>query len=228
MIEITALPRQKGETIRSWVHKCLETGIVALELLPGQLLVEQDICDSLKVSHTPVRDALFQLSQEHFVTVVPQTRTNVSLIDLQLVEETRYVRCCVERDIIRRHGPQFDDEVMAELQHNVNQQERANQKSNLRKIYELDDALHALFFQAAGLPKLWERISKQNLHFARVKELYLRNHTQTEHIVVQHQALVAALASHDYTLAEQLVDEHLSPAGWNIMDMKAAYPDLFQ
>lgn len=227
MPDITVLPREKGETIRSWVHNCLLTSIVTLKLPPGQVLIEQDVCDSLKVSHTPVRDAFFQLAQEYFLTVVPQTRTNVSLIDLDLVEETRYVRRCIELDIMRRCGPLFDDEIMAELRHNVAMQELANQKGNLKRVYELDDALHRLFFQVAGLPKLWDRMLKQNLHFARVKELYLKNHIHTEHIVVQHRTLVEALARHDYALAEQLTDEHLSSAGWNILEMKTAYPDLF-
>ncbi len=53
------------------VYQVLKQEILNLELKPGQLIKENEICERFSVSRTPVRDALRLLQEQGFVVTVP-------------------------------------------------------------------------------------------------------------------------------------------------------------
>ena len=67
------------------VYGIMRRAIVNLHLAPGSNVNEKLICDQLGISRTPLREAILQLQSENLVTVVPNSGTYVSRIDLQSV-----------------------------------------------------------------------------------------------------------------------------------------------
>ena len=59
-------------------------------------LKEKTIGDELGVSRTPVREALIELSKVKIIEIYPQRKSMVSLIDYELVEESRFMRNLLE------------------------------------------------------------------------------------------------------------------------------------
>lgn len=224
---LVLLPKQPGESARYWAYRCILDNIVGIRLEPGQTLVEQELSNWLGISRTPVRDALFQLSQELFVTLIPQSRTLVSKIDLNLVEDARYIRRCVEMDIIRTIAPVFDEEHLLTVKYIFQRQELAHKKHNTEMVHQFDEQLHRTFFEIAGMLRMWENINHQNLHFQRVRTLYNIHARSTDHVITQHRELIAALETKDFSLAEELMGRHLSNAGWNIATLKEQHPHYF-
>ncbi len=106
------LPREKHESARVWCYRVLLRNIVHLNLPPGSCLLESEVRQRLDVSRTPVREALMQLAQEGFVTIVPQKGTYVTRIDMKQVLELRYIRGCVESktaaEAARRMTPELE------------------------------------------------------------------------------------------------------------------------
>ena len=225
MLDILLIPKGDGESTRYWVYKCLLENITNLNLPPGVSLGEQETSDCLGVSRTPLRDALFQLAQEQFITIIPQSKTFVSKIRLGLVEEARYIRRCVEMDIMRKLAKTFDDEHLLMLKYNLNRQELAHRKHNSELVYALDKELHYTLFEIAGMVAIWEGVRKQQLHFQRMRNLYHTRNKDTFHVLSQHQELIAALEKRDFRLAEEIIDKHLSPEGWDISLMLDEFPD---
>ena len=97
--QITPLPQ---ESTREFVYRFLNANIMHLRMPPGTSLTEQDIATLLSVSRTPVREAFIQLSHEHLLDILPQKGTYVSLIDLDSVEESKFMRETLE---IEEDGP---------------------------------------------------------------------------------------------------------------------------
>lgn len=225
MPEITVQPKSSGESTRHWVYRCLLDNIVALRLPPGRVLGEQEMSDLLGVSRTPLRDALFQLGQERFVTIVPQSKTLVSKINLVLVEQARYIRRCVEMDVIRKVAAVMDDEHLLALKYNLGRQELANRRHHSEAVYALDEELHRTLFDIAGMDGVWESMNKQYLHFRRMRNLYHTRNRGTDHVVIQHRELVAAIEKGDFAAAEALIDRHLSPRGWDMRAMLDDFPE---
>ena len=85
---------------RMYVYSNLKGKIMNGEIAPGTKLSEQEISEKLGISRTPVREAFLQLAQEYLVGIYPQRGTIVTKIDLQLVEEGRFVREHIEKAIV--------------------------------------------------------------------------------------------------------------------------------
>jgi DNA-binding transcriptional regulator YhcF (GntR family) len=83
------------------LYELLRDRIISLELLPGLQLSRNDLAATYGVSQTPVRDALQMLEKEGLVTVYPQSRTEVTRIDVRLARETQFLRMSLELEVVR-------------------------------------------------------------------------------------------------------------------------------
>ena len=78
------------------VYQVLKKEILDLELKPGQLIKETEICERFSVSRTPVRDALRLLQEQGFVITVPYRGIYVTLLSLSNIKQMIYMRVAVE------------------------------------------------------------------------------------------------------------------------------------
>src|SRR4051812_25411037 len=85
---------------KEFAYEQIKTEILKLSLLPGTKISEKTMSDRLNVSRTPIREAFLKLAQEELLTIVPQSGTFVSLINLDLAEEARFVREIMETTIV--------------------------------------------------------------------------------------------------------------------------------
>ena len=102
--EIPAL--QRPDTLRHKVEKHLRDAILSGRLLPGQRLVERELCEAMGVSRPSLREALRRLEAERLVEIVPHkgpTGAAVSdreareLYELRVVLESFAARSFAER-----------------------------------------------------------------------------------------------------------------------------------
>ena len=76
------------------VYNILKYRILTCELAPGQRLNEKEVASELKVSRTPLREALNRLSQENLLARTPYCGYAVSLVtedDIRNLCETRLI-----------------------------------------------------------------------------------------------------------------------------------------
>lgn len=93
--------KQRSSTTSNQVYEELKSQILNLQLAPGTSISEKEMSEKFNVSRTPVRESFLRLSREGLLNVFPQRGTFVSLIDLNLVEEARFMREHLERAVIR-------------------------------------------------------------------------------------------------------------------------------
>lgn len=107
--------RDAKGSIRDYVYDKLKADILDLKLEPGRFISEKDIIEMLKVSRTPIREAFVKLSQEGLIETIPQRGSFISLIDLDMVEESRFVRETLESTIVRLACEQLKAEQVLQL-----------------------------------------------------------------------------------------------------------------
>ena len=76
------------------------------QLPPGSIVSENEISAALNLSRTPIREALIELSRSKLVEILPQKGSYVTRIDLDLAEESRFLRCVVETAVFRQAAEQ--------------------------------------------------------------------------------------------------------------------------
>ena len=75
--------RETGISAVQKVYKDIRYQILNLILEPGTTISKNKIAKQYGNSPTPVREAMLRLGEEGLVNIFPQSRTSVSLIDIQ-------------------------------------------------------------------------------------------------------------------------------------------------
>ena len=108
------------------------------------------------MSRTPVREVFVHLHQDGLVDIYPQRGTYVSLINLKAVEEGRWVREIMEKEIMEDAAGHLTEEDVYKLESNLVAQEVCRSRNYLEML-ALDDEFHATIFRfaAKNAPMKW-------------------------------------------------------------------------
>lgn len=187
------------------IYKQLRRLIIDLSLPPESALVEQEAASALKVSKTPVREAIIRLSREGLINVVPKSGSYVTAVSLERYLEAFFVRTQLEVGCVKRlatQGVSLAEEV--KLKANLTEQEEALANKDEARFFELDEDLHRCFFEFAGLSGAWDIMNTAKAEMDRVRHLKRRFGLRRSNLVIaEHAALVDALVKRDPVLAEQ-------------------------
>jgi DNA-binding GntR family transcriptional regulator len=96
---MTAGPRQ---SLADTVYQQLKRDVAEFRLVPGDRFTENEICDRLGVSRTPVREALLRLQQEGFVEVLFRSGWRVLPFDFEQFEQLYDLRMVLETTAVHR------------------------------------------------------------------------------------------------------------------------------
>src|SRR5690606_9977779 len=102
-----------------YVYEIIKKNIINLNMPPGTRVSEKEISDLLNVSRTPVREAFIKLSKEGLIYVVPQKGSYISHIDLDAVEDARFIRECLEKAVMEIATENFPIKLIKELERNI-------------------------------------------------------------------------------------------------------------
>jgi DNA-binding GntR family transcriptional regulator len=217
-----------GETMREYIIRVLRKNIINLNLKPGQNISEIEIAEELGVSRTPIREAFIKLAHENLLEVYPQKGTYVSLIDLNIVEEAKFLRLTLEKAIIQLVCRDISAQYIMELEENLKRQEFCLNKGNFTKLLKLDDQFHHLFFKACQKERTYFLMDSFNSHFNRVRMLRLTANSDIDMIVSQHYKILAAIKEKDAEKAVRAVEVHLERLGIESELVQQQYSSYFK
>jgi DNA-binding GntR family transcriptional regulator len=134
------------------VYEQLKRDVSDFKLVPGDRFTETEISERMKVSRTPVRQALFRLQQEGFVEVLFRSGWRVLPFDFDQFEELYDLRQLLETTAAHR---------LCEGAFNINQAEldaladiwlvsAADRSQDAKQVAQWDEAFHCTLVAAAG------------------------------------------------------------------------------
>ncbi len=89
-------------------------------LKPGEhLMSEVNLSKKLNISRANIREAIVKLRNERLLDVKPQSGINISLINWELIEETIFMRCIIEKCIMEDIVDNFDKDILIKLENNL-------------------------------------------------------------------------------------------------------------
>ena len=115
------IPRVPASAHRSRadeVYEQLKRDIAEFRLVPGDRFTENELCERLQVSRTPVRQALFRLQQEGYVEVLFRSGWRVLPFDFEQFEQLYDLRMVLETTAVQRlcaGGDRIDSALLAGL-----------------------------------------------------------------------------------------------------------------
>ena len=201
--------------------------ILSGRLKPGQRVGERDLGALLKVSRTPIREALGRLVQDGLVESRPQRGHFVQAIDGKVVEDLYELRELLELHAIKLAVRRATAEDFAELD-SLAAVLRKYDRDETQGEAELRDAqiLHELIGRAARSQPLLEmlkRVYDRLQMFIWIDALYADEATLTRR---EHREIIAAFKARDERKLTKLSREHLRRSKANVLRVLKARPTL--
>jgi DNA-binding GntR family transcriptional regulator len=127
---------------RSEVVEAIRKGILGGELVPGQRLVEAELCESFGASRGVVRSALMDLVHEELLEHIPNRGARVRVVSLQEALQISEVRMAVESLCVARAAEKITDKEIEVLRGIGNDLERRAEAGDTMGFAE---ATHQVF-----------------------------------------------------------------------------------
>jgi DNA-binding GntR family transcriptional regulator len=158
------------------------------------------------------------------VDVLPQRGSVISLVDYGLVDEARFVRETLETAVaVRCCDAGLAPERLEALRENIRLQEFYLENGNVEKLWELDDAFHALLFKAAGLAQAHALMKGIQIHFDRIRAMGTTPVAGPRN-VEEHRRIFEAVAARESEEARALTAKHLQNFKVDRETVCARYP----
>lgn len=210
------------------IRDALRERIITLDLAPGENLSRAEIAEFYGVSQTPVRDAMMRLEEEGLLYIYPQSKTEVSRIDIEHAKETQFLRLSLEIEVTRQLCSNSNkSHILSAAEHALQSQKQALDMGNLDSFSDHDHAFHRAFFEAANVPKLWDLVTERSGHIDRLRNLNLPDPGKTTEIIAYHQRILDAVKSGNIRTAEAEVRGHLTGTLASVEAIKAQNPEFF-
>ena len=202
----------KLENLTLWqrVHAHLREEILSERLRPGTELQEAALARALGVSRGPLREAIGRLAAEGLVTVRPRRSAVVRSLSREEFLELYQVREALEAAAVRLAVPRLGATGLARLRELTDEMASCAQTGKLDEFFEANAAFHDAIFAAAGngkLRQLYGQLVGQMGRY-RTRSVALRGNLQRS--VLEHRAVLQAVATGDAEEAARLLAEHIS------------------
>ncbi|OOF61475.1 GntR family transcriptional regulator [Rodentibacter sp. Ppn85] len=197
------------ENSRDYAYRVIRDMIVNMDLEPGSKVSETELAELLGLSRTPVREALIDLARNGAVTIQPQKGTFISLIDPLLIEEARFLRLTIEKEVVALLCEEQYKEQLNVLEESISLQEFYLNQSNYEKFLELDDEFHQTFFQLTNKSRIYSLMKGLNIHFDRARVSVFKKKPSIK-TLEEHKLILSAIRAQNKELAKKHLEQHLA------------------
>lgn len=125
-------------SLQNQAYQSIRQQIIYADLEPGKKVSEKKLEETLSIGRTPIREALIQLRHQGLVDTIPQSGNYISLIDLDLAKNARFVREHLERQIMLECCAKMNNQKKQVLETIIAEQEKAVSQKNARSFFHND------------------------------------------------------------------------------------------
>jgi len=196
-------------TSADYVYADLRSKIISKQIKPGTRLPEVKLASNLKVSRTPVREALRRLASEGLVVLVPNSGARVIKPTVEEIKDIFAVRDLLECECVFRAARNgLEKRTVSKIEQIISTGRRAFARKDAEAILDSDHAFHKALAAACGSPALSDLVDNILLRSC-VFVLVATPVTDSDQWLEEHQQLLSAVAARDDTAAVSLVKKHL-------------------
>jgi DNA-binding GntR family transcriptional regulator len=196
-------------TIRDEVYDQLRNAIIAGDLAPGERIKERDVATGMKISTTPVKEALRKLEQDGLVSGEPRRGAIVSSVALTAVEEIIEIRAALDSLGARLAASKLSREDAESLRNQLARMARSLEQHDAAALDAANSELHTMI-RAASRNYFIARFVESLSPFATsVSSDALNDRREARRGYTEHVAIVEALVRQDADEAEKLMRAHL-------------------
>ncbi|MFW5655449.1 MAG: GntR family transcriptional regulator [Roseicyclus sp.] len=188
----------------------LRQAVVDGVLEPGAKIPERELCESLGVSRTPLREALKVLANEGLVVLEPNRGARISRITMEEMEAAFPVIAVLEGLAGELAAARATDDEIAAIVARHEEMFRAYEAGDRQSYFKANRDIHRALFAAARNPVLEHHYAKLSARVDRARLLANVADARWAEAVAEHRMIVAAVAERDGARLSALLRAHLN------------------
>jgi len=207
---MTTLEEAKdGTSLHLKVAGILRDKITYGELAPGMRLTERILCEELKVSRTPLREALKTLASEGLVELLQNRGAMVTPMTLADTAQTFQVLSVLEGLAGELACAHADETTIAGLRELHERMRACHKRGDREGYFELNQAIHVRLFALSGNPVLVSTHDKLNLRLRRARYFANVSQSRWDSAMEEHDQIIEALEARNGKRLRALMEEHI-------------------
>lgn len=192
------------------VTEAIREAILAGVFVPGQRLVEADLCEQFGASRGAVRSALLELTGDGLVERIANRGARVRIVPLEEAIEIYEVRTALEALCAAKAAERLDDEFEAELRGIGEEMKDAVGAGDVMRYRQLNQTLHRRVREKSGQRTAAGLLEKLRAQSVRQQFQLATMPGRPRVSLPEHLAIIDALIARDPRRAQEAMVEHLA------------------
>jgi len=179
------------------------------ELAPGTRLNEIELCNTMGVSRTPLREAIRSLATEGLIELQPNRGAIVSIVSQEDVTEILPIMASLEGLGGRLAAMHMDQSKIAQVR-KIHDQMISHYKNNeVAEYFETNRLIHELITEGSGNQTLVDTINSLSAKVRRARFTAKMTKESWAKAVSEHEEMIAALEAQDPDRLEAILVQHV-------------------
>lgn len=211
-------------TAKIQIYEWLKGEIISNRLHPGTIVDKNELKEQFNVSLTPLREALILLSHDGLLAVNPNLNTRVTLIDIDIVRESVFIRAALEGSIAEALAEKgLTPEQLNGLKEILAAHAEALERKAIVEVYQIDFRFHQRLSELSGYQSLWKHVEQYRIHIDRVLNCSPDNMQLIRASFNDHRKIVEAIEQGSAPLARNRMRKHVSRIMKDIDSLPSEY-----
>lgn len=192
------------------VYNLLRNKIITMELMPGQILIAQQLSSENNISRTPVREALIRLESIGFVENATGGKYRVTNITWKFIVDLYNTRRILETAAIHGVVSKLTEEDYGRLEDYNSAMDKALRENALDLFFENDLNFHNYLLYVYDNRVITEWCERMNDSQQRIRYITAGIKGRMQESIVEHQNLICFLRRKNEAEAIGILENHLA------------------
>jgi DNA-binding GntR family transcriptional regulator len=203
------MTENNSEMIKNRIYKVIKKKIINLDLKPGDVLSDRKLSEELRVSRTPVREALHLLQKENFVRQYPKRGFCVSEISLKNISDMYEVRRALEAAALRQAAKEFVPGEIEEIRQLLRHHEKIVKNFKAGSKFLEDAEFHKSFIRMSKNQYVIEIIESIFDRIQMLRNIEGVSQKRVKMAYQQHLQIFQHFNKGSYSKAEKMLSKHI-------------------
>jgi DNA-binding GntR family transcriptional regulator len=200
----------ESPNLRDQTYDIIKNMIIVREIEPGKKINEEQLAKEIRVSRTPIREALCRLENEGIVKIIPRRGAFVADLNEINVSEILLIREVLEGLVARLATENMDEKTLDKLKKALDKVNTTSEEDRDLVTYTRSEVdFHASLLSASNNHMLKSMMEIVNAHLQIIRLRTVVIPERAQKTVKEHHQILKAIEKGDAHDAEELMRRHV-------------------
>ncbi len=206
------------------IYKIIKRDIINFKMLPGQILMVQQLAIEYNVSRTPVREALVRLKEEGFVKETQGRKFKVAEVTWKQISDLYQIRKIIESYVVLTSMENINKPQIQYLKSINDCMEKCLFDSDYSSFFDKDFLFHNYILELYGNEMIIEWMRNIQDHQQRIRNITINIEGRLEDTIKEHKNIIEYLELRQFEEASKVLINHLDTVVNDMMKLSCESP----